>query len=192
MKEIWKEINEYPNYMVSNMGRVKSLDKYVRSKNNSIALKKGRILKPSVNKIGYLLIGLWKNGKQKFFTIHRLVAKAFVPNPNNYPQVNHKNEIKDDNRAENLEWCDAKYNNNYGTRLEKITNGKCSKPVLQINKTTNEVIAEFPSIKEVERQLGISHISECCKGGFFCKKRNKWVNVSQAHGFKWQYKKEDY
>ena len=197
MKEIWKDIKDYEGlYQVSNLGRVKSLDKYVRSKNNSFALKKGRILKSSVTKRGYKKVGLWKNGV-KWYLIHRLVAQAFIQNPNKYPQVNHINEIKTDNRVDNLEWCDQKYNVNYGTARERIiekqTNGKYSKPVLQINKNTNEVIAEFPSINEVQRQLGfrISNISECCNGGYFHKERNKWVNVSQAYGFKWQFKKGD-
>lgn len=176
MEEICKDIKEYENmYQISNIGRVKSLE------NNKT--KKEKILKPSVNKIGYLNVKLYKNRKFKSFIVHRLVAEAFILSPNNLPQVNHKNEIKTDNRVENLEWCDAKYNNNYGTRLERVaektTNGKCSKPVLQIDQLTDAIIAEFPSINEVERQLGISHISECCLG-----KRNT------AGGFKWKYKEE--
>ena len=174
MKEEWKEIRDYEGlYQVRNTGKIKSL--------NYRHTGREKIMKHSVNKIGYLIVKLYKNRKFKSFIVHRLVAEAFIPNPNNYPCVNHKNEIKDDNRAENLEWCDAKYNNNFGTRKERVaektTNGKCSKSVLQIDKTTNEVIAEFPSINEVQRQLGISHISECCLG-----KRNT------AGGFKWKYK----
>ena len=121
---------------------------------------------------------MYKNRKLKNLRVNRLVAEAFISNPNNLPQVNHKNEIKDDNRVENLEWCDAKYNNNFGTRKERVAE-KLSKPVLQINKTTNEIISEFPSTIEVKRQLGINHtsISQCCNG-----KRNT------AGGYKWQYK----
>ena len=128
-----------------------------------------------------------ENGKVKFFKVHRLVYEAFYGEIPNGMQVNHINEIKTDNRLENLNLMTPKENCNYGTRLERIlkktTNGKCSNPVFQIDKTNNEVITEFPSLREVERQLGISNssISKCCLG-----KRNT------AGGFKWQFKKEDY
>ena len=174
MEEEWKNIRDYEGlYMISSYGRVKSLGRWVNYKNKGKKWQEGKILKPLVKKGGYLHVGLWKNGKLKFFTVHRLVAQAFIPNPNNLPQVNHKDENKENNFVKNLEYCDAKYNNNFGTRNERI-----SKPVLQIDKTTNEVIAEFPSTMEVQRQLGInnSSISQCCNG-----KRNT------AGGFKWRY-----
>ena len=190
MKEIWKDINEYPNYMVSNMGNVKSL--------NYKHTGREKILKSSVDKIGYMYVGLCKNGVKKKCQVHRLVAEAFYGEIPNGMQVNHINEIKTDNRLENLNLMTPKENCNWGTRnkrvAEKATNGKCSKPVLKIDPISNEIVAEFPSLREVERQLGISNSSilKCCKGGYFCKGRNKWVNVSQAYGYKWQYKKEDY
>lgn len=176
MKEIWKDIRDYEGlYQVSNTGKIKSL--------NYRHTGREKIMKHSVNNKGYLFVKLWKNRKFKSFRVHRLVAEAFIPNPNNLPFINHKSEIKTQNNVENLEWCDAKYNNNFGTRKERVgektTNGKCSKLVLQIDKTTNEVIAEFPSMHQVERELGISHISECCLG-----KRNT------AGGYKWRYKEE--
>ena len=180
--EIWKEIKDYPNYMVSNLGRVKSLGRWVYKEYRGKRWQIEKILKPSVDKDGYLFVCLWKNGKLKYFRIHRLVAQAFIQNPNNLPQVNHKNEMKVDNRVENLEYCDAKYNINYGTRNERIaektTNGKLSKQVLQMDKT-NKIIAEYPSLREVQRQLGINnaHISQCCNG-----KQNT------AGGYKWKYK----
>lgn len=179
MKEEWRDIKENPNYMVSNMGRVKSLN-YRRT-------GKEKILKPSTNTNGYLFINLYKNGKQKNCTIHRLVAKAFIPNPDNLPFINHKSEIKSQNNVENLEWCDTLYNNNFGTRNDRMAdtkrNGSQSKSVLQKDIETDEIIAEFPSTMEIERQLGYSNgnISQCCNG-----KRK------QAYGYKWQYKKGDY
>lgn len=176
MEEIWKNIKGYSNYMVSNKGNVKSLN-YRRT-------GREKILKPSVDKIGYMFIGLHKNGVQKNYLVHRLVAKAFIQNQSNLPQVNHKDENKQNNCVENLEWCDQKYNNNFATRTERMVE-KMSKPILQINKTTNEIIAEYPSLREVERQLGISNstISKCC---------NNKLHYNTAGGFKWQYKRRNF
>lgn len=111
--EIWKDIEGYEGlYQVSNYGDVLSLY-------NNITLRQRRNYK------NYLFVKLYKNSVSKQFAVHRLVAQAFIPNPNNLPQVNHKNEIKDDNRPVNLEWCDAKYNINYGTARERgQKNGK--------------------------------------------------------------------
>lgn len=194
MKEEFKDIKGYEGlYQISNTGKIKSLKRMVVRNNNRPLLVEEKILKPSVDKRGYLYVGLLKNGIKKTYSVHRLVAEAFIQNPNNLPQVNHKDENKQNNCVKNLELCDAKYNNNYGTRnkriaekiSKKLINGKTSKQVLQIDKTTNEVIAEFPSVSEVQRQLGIrkSNISACCLGK---------PNHNIAGGFKWQYKKEDY
>ena len=107
MIEDWKDIPGYEGlYVVSNNGRVMN----VRS---------GRILKEHITKFGYKRIGIYKNGVCRMHFVHRLVAEAFIPNPDNLPQVNHKNEDKINNNVDNLEWCDSKYNMNYGTRKEK-------------------------------------------------------------------------
>lgn len=124
MQEIWKDIEGYEGlYQVSNLGRVKSLDKYINSgiKNNSYVKRKEKILKLKFNQ-GYYEVTLTHNHKRRFCKVHRLVAQAFIPNPNNFPQVNHKDENKLNNCVENIEWCDAKYNCNYGTRNSKIYN----------------------------------------------------------------------
>ena len=170
--EIWKDILGYEGlYQVSDKGRVKS-----------IVYGKEKIRKLVRNKNGYLRVGLRKNGKMKQCLVHRLVGQSFIPNPHNLPQVNHKDENKTNNCVENLEWCDRKYNLNYGTRnqriAEKHTNGKDSKPVLQYKKT-GEFVKEWKSIRDVQRNLGYSqgNISSCCLG------KLKWI-----YGFVWKYK----
>jgi len=129
---------------------------------------KPRKVKQSKNRDGYLCF----NFNRKLVYAHRLIAECFLLNPNNLPQVNHINEIKDDNRVENLEWCDCKYNNNYGTRNERI-----SKPVYQYTKN-GVFVAKYPSTREVERLFGYDSgtISACCRG-----KRKS------AYGYIWSY-----
>lgn len=124
MQEIWRDIPNFENlYQVSNFGNVKTLEKYVGTgiKNNLKVKRKERLLK-QYNKRGYLQVSLSKNHKRYYFGVHRLVAQAFLPNPNNLPQVNHIDENPLNNNLSNLEWCSAKYNCNYGNRNKKIYN----------------------------------------------------------------------
>lgn len=121
MKEEWKDIEGYEGiYQVSNLGRVKSLQRFVNNTHCSKRLIKESILSVKRESHQYDYISLYKNNKGKRAYIHRLVAQAFIQNPNNYTDVNHKNEVKRDNRVENLEWCDKKYNNNYGTGKRRM------------------------------------------------------------------------
>ena len=111
-EEIWKPVVGYEGlYEVSNLGRVRSLDRY-DSRNH---FRKGRIMKQSYCSKGYLTIDLCLNRKNKKCLVHRLIAQAFIPNPDNLPEINHKDEDKTNNSVENLEWCDRSYNNTYGT-----------------------------------------------------------------------------
>ena len=124
MQEIWKDIPNFEGlYQISNYGRVKTLEKYVSSgiKNNNQVRRKSKLLK-QYNKQGYLQVSLSKNHRRYYFNVQRLVAIAFIPNPNNLPQVNHIDENPLNNNVENLEWCTAKYNCNYGSRNSKIYN----------------------------------------------------------------------
>ena len=171
--ERWRDIEGYEGlYQVSSCGRVKSLGRYKISKGGSNVYIKERIFKPKTLATGYLLIALCKEGDTKQFSIHRLVAEAFIPNPENLPQVNHKDEVKVNNYVSNLEWCTSKYNINYGTRNERASK-KHSKKVLCVE--TNVI---YESITEAQKQTGINHsnIVYCCKG-----KRKI------AGGYRWRY-----
>ena len=113
--EEWRDIKGYEGaYQVSSYGRIRSLDRIVERKTGNYK-HKGRILKQNDDTHGYLKVNLTKHDKKKTFKVHRLVAQAFIPNPNNYTVINHKDENKTNNKVENLEWCTSKYNNNYGT-----------------------------------------------------------------------------
>ena len=121
MQEIWKDVKGFEGfYQVSNLGRVRSLDRIVVSENRSTQKIKGAIKKVKVGKNGYYMVMFYKDSKYKCAYVHRLVAQAFIPNPDNLPQVNHKDEIRTNNCVDNLEWCDSKYNNNYGTKIDRL------------------------------------------------------------------------
>lgn len=139
MKEIWKDIDD--RYSISNFGRVKS--NYAN---------KERILKPFFNHDGYLMVDIRKPGYRKSIGVHRLVAQAFLPNPDNLPQVNHKDEDKTNNCVDNLEWCTLQYNCNYGTRnIRKGLN--CRKPICSVDESGN--VVHYDSRLEASKQTGI-------------------------------------
>lgn len=161
MREIeeWRDIKGFEGlYQVSSLGRVKSL-KFGRE----------RILTPVKTINGYLRVGLNKDGKRDFYTIHRLVANAFIPNPNNLETVNHINEIKTDNRVSNLEWMTMRDNKAYSTAI----------PVNQYT-LDGKFIRRWDCLMDIERQLGYyqSHISKCCRG---------IPKYKSAYGFLWKY-----
>lgn len=132
MGEIWKDIRGYEGiYQVSNLGRVRSLDRHVDYKwRDKVVTKlfKGKVLRLSYTSDGYLMIYLRKDGEDKYYAVHRLVAQAFIPNPSDLPFVNHKDECKDNNQVDNLEWCTHIYNCNYGTAIARMRQKVTGKP----------------------------------------------------------------
>ena len=150
MTEIWLPIEGYENlYEVSNLGRVRRLESFVTNKNGVKQKVPGKILKPGTAR-GYLTVNLSKNGIVRTCSIHRLVSTAFIPNSDKKFQVNHLDEDKTNNTVENLEWCTAKENVNYGTR-NKRTAEKLQKPVLCVE--LNQI---FPSLTEAAKQLHLN------------------------------------
>ena len=181
--EIWKDIPEYEGlYQVSNLGRVKSLERFRKGKNGSLVTVKEKILKPAIIRNGYYQIGLRKQSTIKFYLVHRLVFEVFNGHiPEGY-EINHLDERPVNNALSNLSLVTHKENLNWGTRNEKVsikmTNGKLSKVVLQF--TLDDIlIKEYPSTQQIERETGFSHqhISACCNG-----------KHKTAYGFKWKYK----
>lgn len=183
MKEVWKDIPDYEGlYQVSNGGQVRSLDRTVYNPKGETKKIKGKIIAQHLVGHGYRHLVLSKGGKIKGYLVHRLVAQAFVSNPHGFNQVNHKDENKLNNCADNLEWCDSLYNNNYGTVKERhakaqINHPVLSKPVEMLK--DGKVIRDFPSIKEAVRVMGCKRqgIYACCNG------------IQKHHyGYQWQYK----
>ena len=119
--EVWKTIEEFDDYEVSNFGRVRSVDRIKIRKNGVPITIKGQIItqveKCGNSNIPRKSVTITKNGKSYTKLVHRLVAKTFIPNPNNYPQVNHKDENPSNNNVDNLEWCTNYYNHHYGTNI---------------------------------------------------------------------------
>ena len=175
----------YEGYKVSNLGKILSLN----YKNTG----KAELMNPVTNTNGYFQVNLYKNGESKTCRVHRLVAETFLENPENLPEVNHKDENKKNNfvflnedgsvdkEKSNLEWKNHRDNCNHGTRNERVakanTNGKLSKKVLQLS-LTGELICEYPSTRECERN-GFNHgaVAACCRG-----------EKPQYKGFIWKYK----
>lgn len=183
--EIWRPIAGYEDrYLVSNIGRVKSISR-ISSCGRQL---KEKILKGSMTTNGYRSVNLVKDGKIRFFTIHRLVANAFIPNVENKPCINHKDGDKLNNNADNLEWCDYSYNNKHaldnGLRkpawkgkfnLDNPHSIKIIQYAIDMVK-----IKEWNSIREASKTTGISEsaICRCCK-----------ENLNKTGGYVWRYAK---
>jgi NUMOD4 motif/HNH endonuclease len=186
-QEIWRDINGYEGlYQVSNLGNVRSLDRTIKHYTGSVSVLNGR-LKSKSNSRGYLIVGLCKNGRLKSLKVHRLVAEAFIPNPENKPEVNHLSGNKSDNNIDNLTWATPSENiyHAHKTGLNKGSHlglfgskNSLSKPVLQFDKLGNK-IAEYAGIAEAYRATSIfaQNICYACNGKY-----------KQAGGYTWKYK----
>ena len=161
--EKWKDVSGYEGlYQVSNEGMVKSFKK-----------GKEKMLKLYKDKYGYYAVKLSKDGKHKFYYVHRLVAQEFVYNDNLFfNQINHKDEVKTNNKADNLEWCDSTYNNNYGTAIYRRIETRSRKVICV------ETGIIYQSANEIERLFGFWHskINNCCNG-----------KQKTAYGYHWKH-----
>lgn len=176
--EVWKPVVGFEDYYeVSNLGRIRSLDREIYSEKGSfMRFYRGRILKLTDKGNGYLVVNLGRGNRRH---VHRVVAEAFLPNNFNLPYINHKDENPKNNEVSNLEWCTAKYNSNYGTAIERQSK-KVSKPVRATNIKSGEVI-EFESMKAAHRMgFDESTIAQCCRGVYI-----------QHKGYVWEFIKED-
>lgn len=186
--EIWKPIKGYEGlYQVSNSGQVKSCERICKTGNGlGEHLLPEKILKPCTDKDGYFHIVLCKNSKTKTFSIHRLVATAFIPNPENKPYINHLDCNKQNNNVDNLEWCTAQENTIHASKnslMKGAENGKKrSKPLIATNITTGEE-TYFVSIEDACRKLNVndSNIIKILKNKPHCK---------TAKGYTFKYAKE--
>lgn len=180
--EIWRPVKGYEGlYEVSNLGRVRSLARTCKSRGGCRKPIKERVLCSEVT-AGYVRVNLSMDGYMRHYLVHRLVAEAFIPNPENLPMINHINEDKTDNRVENLEWCTASYNINYGECVIKIKKNQPHKrPVCQYDKDW-VLLAEYQSLHEAGKLSGVrwQDISACC-----CGRQNT------AKGYIWRYKNKE-
>lgn len=181
--EKWKDIKNYEGlYQVSNLGNIRSLDHIRKNGENKVCLSKGKILKPGILNTGYSFVVLSKNGKTKGYKVHRLVAETFLKNEKNYKCVNHKDENKQNNNVENLEWCSYLYNNNYGTKKERLKTSQQKRAGKKVNQydLNNNFIKEWNCFMDIERHLkkkgANAVINACCRG-----------KLKTAYGFRWEY-----
>ena len=181
--EVWKDIFGYEGlYQISNYGNVKSMRRFNRMSKQDEKVgyfREEKLLKKVKRRLGYLQVSLAKNGNTKNVMIHRLVAEAFIPNPNNFYCINHKDENPSNNNVENLEWCTIQYNNAYGARNKRVSQ-KLKKPINQYD-LNGRFIKQWSSATDASKELGVprAHIGSCISGkrkttgGFIWKKVEK-------------------
>ena len=182
-EEIWKDIPGYEGlYQASSLGKIKSLDRITRRCSNTTRCIKGKIIKQRLNRNRYLKVQLYKEGKGKWYTVHRLIATTFIPNPENKPEIDHINTVRTDNRIKNLRWV---------TRKENMANETTKEKAIEIAKTVKYYIGKkvkcittgeiFDTITEAGIKYNIypNGVNRCCKG-----------KQKTAKGYKFEYYKE--
>lgn len=164
-QEIWKTYPEYPWIEASNLGRIRTKDRYVKCKNGSKRFYKGHILKQWDNGHGYMCVAIYSSGKIADLYVHRIVATCFIPNPNGYLEVNHKDNNPRNNAVSNLEWCTRQYNSDYKKNFGTTSAEVLGQPAIAVNPETSEVFW-FESQSEAARQLGVNrkHVNSVIKG----------------------------
>ena len=181
--ETWRPVKGFEGlYEVSDHARVRSLDRWVTQDNNGTLCEriyKGKIISQQIDHNGYLSVHISINGKVTGKNVHRLVAEAFVPNPNNLPCINHKDENKRNNLPSNLEWCDYLYNNNYGTRKKRVLLSR-GKPIEQLT-LDGQHVAFYKNNIEAELKSGGKYKSSNIRAAITKRKRKT------AYGYQWRY-----
>ena len=195
MEEEWRDIKGYEGlYQVSNLGKVRSLDRYINARNKKKRMINGTLLRLRFNNSNYNIVSLYKDNVQDIRFVHRLVAETFIPNPEDKPQVNHIDGNKTNNCVNNLEWCTRSENNRHAwkTGLNKVSDNqrkaasqsakeRFSKKIVQYDLNGN-FIKEWDSMSEAQRQLNIWHesIGKCCKG-----------KIKTSGKYIWRFKEEN-
>lgn len=187
--EMWKPIAGYEGlYEVSNYGRVRSVAHFITKTNGVVYPIKSRFIHVTTFPKGYYGVMLYKDKKHKHAYIHRLVAETFIPNPNNFETVNHKDENKTNNHVSNLEWCSSDYNIHYGSGINRMRetqrkNNLGGKPVLQYT-LDGKFVKEYQSVGAAARHLGTrpNYIFKCC---------HEYSDYSQVKGYQWKFKDSD-
>lgn len=181
--EEWKDVKDFEGlYQVSNYGRVKSLERVVESKNQFGTFTshiKERVLEPVLNSYGYLEVGLSKNGKTRMKKVHIIVAQTFLPNPNNYSDVHHKDHNPRNNNVENLMWISNKEHHSMHNKERGVKTFQYTLDGFLVN--------VWESANEAAETLGFdaSAIRHCCNSGYW--RKGKWIKITQHKGYIWKY-----
>jgi hypothetical protein len=193
MNEEWKDIKDFEGlYKINSFGRVKSCSRRIIRRDGSFTDIHEKYLKPGNNGTGYLFVYLWKDNKQKRYYVHRLVAEHFIPNPNNLPQINHKDENKENNIVTNLEWCSNIYNQLYNDKAKKAQSSR-SIPITQIFDNGKRIVYKNAHDAEKYTNSFRANIIKAIKSNMTRKSSNcYWRYANQDEIIRLNTSKQDY